>query len=166
MTKQEVIKFQEDGHAIMRRLISRLSAKDMVHKKVGGQWTVRDILAHLAAWKWECKEEIDRVLMDKATWQNLFEIAGGENDFNARVVAASRNRLVGEVIRDWENAHREFIKRIKRLSEEEYNHRSRQDNWHDGRPLTVASLFEYQYNNLEHEAGHTREIREAFGLVE
>jgi hypothetical protein len=55
MTKQrskaELLKDIQVEHARLDRVLSTLTAEDMTHPGVVGVWSVKDVLAHLAAWE-------------------------------------------------------------------------------------------------------------------
>lgn len=164
MEKQEVIQTFKAGHQKMADVVQKLSEEQMVKEKVLDDWSVKDILAHLSAWSWEAQKEIDRVLQSKATWHKLYFEKEGEDKFNKKEVAKRKKRSLEKIIDEWEESFRAEMTRLGELTEEEWTHQSDQDRWGDGTPVTVFSLYGYQYQGEDHEAAHAKQIRRHFGL--
>lgn len=165
MSKARAAKLLVDAHEKLGQVLKSLNGDQMTQVKVLGEWTVKDILAHLAAWNWECLEEIERALQDKATWHKLFEEEATEDEFNRIEVAKRRPKTVEEIRKEWEKSFQALITRVKNLSEAEWAHRSDQDHWQDGKPLTLGSLFDYGYTGESHEAGHAKQIQTYFRIT-
>lgn len=163
MEKQKVMQAFEASHQKMADVIQKLSKEQMVKEKVLDDWSVKDILAHLSAWSWEAIKEIDRVLQNKATWHKLFE-KKGEDKFNKREVAKRKKRSLEKIIDEWEKSFQAEMARVEKLTKREWLHQSNRDKWRDGRPVTVFSLYGYEYQGEDHEAAHAKQIREYFDL--
>ncbi len=164
MEKQEVIQLFKAGHQRMVEVVQKLSGEQMMGEKIFTDWTVKDILAHLGAWSWEAQKEIDRVLQDQPTWHKRFAKGKGEDAFNKEEVAKRRGKSLGDVIREWEESFELEMGRLSKLSEEEWTHQSKGDKWEDGTPVTVSSLYKYEYEGENHEAAHAKQIEKHFGL--
>lgn len=164
MDKQQAIIWLKRGHRKLEKVISSLNEEQMTRIPVLGKWTVKDIIAHLIAWNWEAAKEIERILNNKATWHKLFEETSGENKFNEIEVKKRKDKNFNEAIQDWEESFQHVIKEIEALSLKEWNHQSGKDTWEDGSPLTIASLFDYEYEGDEHEGGHANQVIRFFKL--
>lgn len=164
LDKEQVIKILKDEHGKLALLINCLSSGQLEEEKVLGEWAVKDILAHLSAWDWEYVDEINRVLQNKATWHKLYESRGGEDDFNKREVGKRKNRKFNEIFSEWQRSFRSLIKRVENLTEKEWSYRSGKDVWNNGKPLTLNSLFSYEYENVSYEGGHAEQIKAHFRL--
>jgi hypothetical protein len=162
MTKQEAINSIQAGHERLRESIGTLMDEQMTTIHIVENWTVKDILAHLAAWSWEYKKEIKRVLSNKATWHKLYADEEGESEFNKKEVKKRQTRTLAAVIAEWETSFQSTVETIQSLSHDEWMHQSGNDTWKDGRPLTVSSLFDYAYQGADHEGGHARQIANYF----
>lgn len=164
MNKDAVVKTFQSGHRKMAEVISRLDNKQKTEENVVGNWTVKDILAHLSAWAIEATKEVDRVLQNNPTWPSLYFKEKGENDFNQREVLKRRKWSLDKVMREWKESFQLEIARVRKLTDKEWNHQSNQDKWGDGAPVTVASLYGYEYLGENHEGAHARQIKEHFKL--
>lgn len=164
MEKQRVIETFRAGHQKMADVIRQLSKEQMVKEKILGSWSIKDILAHLSAWSLEAVKETDRILENKATWHKLYFEKEGEDKFNKREVARCKNRSLEEIIHEWEESFQAEMTRLEELTEEECLHQSNQERWGDGKPVTVYSLYGYEYQGEDHEAAHAKQIQGHFDL--
>ena len=118
-------------------------------------WTLKDLLAHIAAWDELLLPAIDELVAGR---RPRF---GRTSVFNKRAVDASRALGYGEVLRDVRAAHTTLMKRIASLSDEAWADRSRHRyRWGDRTPMTIASLFAYSYKEETHYGGHAKEIED------
>ncbi|MCA9390566.1 maleylpyruvate isomerase N-terminal domain-containing protein [candidate division WWE3 bacterium] len=164
--KDTEIQNLKKAHEEMQMVLQSLNSDQKTTILIHDTWTVKDIIAHLAAWNWEVITEIERILEDGATWDKLYTEAETEDDFNKRMIEQRRHHTLPEVVEEWENSFADLLATIEQLSEEQWTHQSGQDVWSspplEGEPITVYSLFDYHYKEKHHEAGHAKEILEYF----
>jgi hypothetical protein len=121
-----------------------------------GDWTVREIIAHIAAWDREVLHGLEDVLAGRrvryADWD--------EDEFN-RTVA---RRVVGQ---SWESiradavaANAALCTRIREVKAQ-YWERAADAKWPDGSRMTPASVLLYTYLGGTHYAGHAAELEAA-----
>ena len=70
-TRQATITNEREGFLSVLETIGQLTDEQMLQPGVLGTWSVRGIIAHLAAWNWRIIEEIDAILRDEAGWVSL-----------------------------------------------------------------------------------------------
>lgn len=157
--RQETIKRYKDEHEKLKKLVESLPEAKVLMSNTLGEWSIKDIVAHLAAWNWEAIDEVDRVLKDEATWPARYEDKAGEDDFNRKQVEKRKTLNWQKVLKDFDNSFWKQIERMEQLSEEEWRHQSRNQTWSDGTPVTVYSLFAYEYEGEGHEGGHAVQIK-------
>jgi len=162
MKKQDVIKKFRDGHKKMMDAIRQLDNRQMTEEKVLIDWTVKDILVHLSAWSREAVKEIDRVLKDKSIWPTLYNCKEGEDKFNEKVIRENKDKSLEMVIKEWKNSFESEMKKLEDVSKEEWLYQSKNKKWRDGSPVTVFSLYGYEYQGEQHEAAHATQIRKYF----
>lgn len=144
----------------LKKLVSLLSEEQVLKQKTLDNWSVKDIFAHLAAWNWEAIDEVKRVLKNQATWPARYEDKAGEDEFNRKEVEKRKDKSWEEVLQEWDDSFWAQVKRMEQLSENEWKHQSGNLFWRDGTPVTVYSLFAYEYKGEGHEGGHVKEIKE------
>ena len=68
MNQEETILFFKTDHQKLENIISKLTRKQMTEEMVQGNWTVKDIIAHISAWNWELITQTDLVLSGRRPW--------------------------------------------------------------------------------------------------
>lgn len=134
-----------------------LDERTLTESPVLDDWTVKDILAHIAAWdRWE--HQVMRQMVEGEAPD--FTAVQDVDRFNAAVVEMWRARTLGEVLTELENARAVWTAWLQSLPVEEFFRRRRYDNdeWFFPDCLRVQ---------WEHDAEHAQQIvawREARGL--
>lgn len=157
--RRETIERYKKEHESLKKLVVSLSEEQVTKPNTVGEWSVKDIVAHLAAWNWEAIDEVERVLKNEATWQARYDDKKGESEFNRKEVKKRRGMSWKEVLKDFDDSFWAQIKRMEQLSEDAWKHRSENQAWSDGTPVTVYSLFSNEYEGEGHEGGHAVQIR-------
>ena len=148
---ETVASFRADMERLLD-IVSQLSEEER-GRTIYGDWTIKDVLAHIAAW-------------DRALVRGLDELLAGrrpafadyrEADFNAQVVSDSRETPFDAVLAEAKEAHETLTRRITALTDEEWE-RSSAYRWGNLTPMTAGSLFDYSYKGETHYGGHTKEI--------
>lgn len=146
-------RFRADMARLLR--IAENLSSDQQQSFIYGDWTVKEMLVHVAAWDRELARGLDELLTGRRpTFASLVEAA-----FNARAVEAGRAAPFAEVLVEFREAHEALVGRIEALSDEEWQ-RSSPHRWGNRTAMTVASLFGYTYKGATHYGGHAREIEE------
>jgi hypothetical protein len=94
-----------------------LSEADLEAPGVVGEWSVRETLAHIAAWEQEGARRIDLIVNGGGAglrWPDRQD----ENEFNAAAVAACRGLSTPQVVRRLEDAHRDFTQMVAACADE------------------------------------------------
>jgi uncharacterized damage-inducible protein DinB len=147
-------RFRQD----VKRLLAAVDQLPPTLKKapILGEWTLKDVLAHVAAWDRELLSAVDQLLAGKRPGL----IGYRESDFNAGVIAATRSASLTDILREARAANRALLRRLRQLPSRRWralsSHRRR-----DGRAISVASLCEYTYQGGTHYAGHAAQIEAA-----
>lgn len=157
--RQKTIEQFKKEHTELKKLVSSLPEEKVLEQKTSGKWSIKDVIAHLAAWNWEITDEVDRVLKDQATWPKRYEDKIGEDEFNKKAVENRKNKSWKEILKEWDGSFWAQIKRMEQISEDKWKHQAGSQTWNDGTPVTVYSLFAYEYEGEGHEGGHAKQIR-------
>ena len=142
-------------HADMARLlaaVSRIPEERRGHV-ISGDWTVKEILAHVAAWDREVVRGLDELLAGRRPALVSYR----EDEFNAQTAQASRGKSLTDVLTEVQDAHEQLISRVERLTDDQWQQPAPYQ-WSDQTPMTIASLFGYTYKGQTHYAGHAAEI--------
>ncbi len=145
--------------ADMDRLLGALAtlAPEQQVRVLYGDWIVKDILAHIAAWDRALARGVDELLAGHRPAFVAYASPAGEDEFNDRAVEAARTLPLEAVLAEARAAHEALVARIEALTDEEWVWSS-PFRWGNGQPMTVWSLFDYSYNGATHYGGHANEI--------
>lgn len=146
------------------RVVGRLSEAQRV-SPVYGAWTVKEVLAHIAAWDRELARAVDELLAGQRPTFVQYATRAGEAKFNAEAVDASRALSFGDVLDESRSAHDALVHRVEALTEDEWR-RSSPYRWGNRTPMTVWSLFDYTYKGATHYGGHAKEIEQWLARLE
>jgi hypothetical protein len=94
-----------------------LSDADICRPNVVGAWSIKNVLAHIAAWEQEGARRIDEITRGNGpalTWPSREE----EDSFNAAAAAASEGRTVDQVVKSLEEAHQDFMDLLATFGDE------------------------------------------------
>jgi len=134
-----------------------LNERMLTEVPVLGGWTIKDMLAHIAAWdRWELRE-MKRMANGEAPDLTAVRDVDG---FNAAVVAAWRDRTLDEVLAELQGARAAWVAWLQTLPEEEFFRRR----LFEGEDWSFPGCVEVQW---KHDAGHAAQVlawREAGGL--
>ena len=114
-----IARLQAERHRLEQNLAT-LTAEEMLLPGVVGEWSVKDILAHLADW-----ESHMPVWMEAARRGDpVMEIEAGLNwkqfeDFNQRIYARHRDQSLEEVLDYFHQTHAQFMKMVEDMPEDE-----------------------------------------------
>jgi hypothetical protein len=160
MSLEGTIQFFIDDHQKLEDVLSKLTNKQINHEKVQGDWTVKDIIAHISAWNWELIKQANLVLARKKPWYTDIP----EADFNNKAVKKRRLWSLEQVILEWRNSFDALMTKLKSFSQEEWKFELDNEEWPEGGKVTVASIFGYRYNEEGHEGGHAKVIQRYFSI--
>lgn len=95
-----------------------LTEAEMTTPGVAGDWSVKDMLAHVATWEEEALKYLPLVLVGGRPPR--YASYGGIDAFNARMTEAKRGMSLAEVQRHLEATHRQLIAYLRRVPEEQF----------------------------------------------
>ncbi len=110
----------------LEQLLSQLSETEMVQPGAVSEWSVKDVLAHLADWeahmlvwleKARCGEKVESP--DPGLKWNQWD------KFNARVYEAHKDQPLDEVQKYFQDTHEQFMAMVESMPEEEMLERGR-----------------------------------------
>ena len=95
-----------------------LTEAEMMTPGVAGEWSVKDMLAHVATWEEEALKYLPLVLAGGRPPR--YASYGGIDAFNARMTEAKRGLSLDEVQRLLVETHRLLIAYLQRVPEEQF----------------------------------------------
>lgn len=142
------------GHKHVCDAVDGLSDEGWEIPKVTTEWSVKNVIAHLASFELMLGDALDSVIDPSAETPTLQKKARGRN-FNADEVAARADRTHRDVFDEYEKAHERVIELARRLTPE----RLREPGtipWY-GEQYSLDDLIVYA--NYAHKREHSAQIR-------
>jgi hypothetical protein len=150
MRKAELITQLESENQDWEALLANIGEDRMEEPGVGGTWSIKDIVAHLTAWRRRTVARLEAVAKGQPEpapeWPaDLHD----DDEINAWFHARDRGKSVREVLSEARGVFQQLVSAIQKLPEESLGDPARFP-WMQGTPITGATLFGHFHD--EHEA--------------
>jgi hypothetical protein len=154
-SKAQALARLEEERALLEERVASLDPGSMLRPGVVGEWSVKDVLAHLADWE---EHMLDWVASSRRgervpgpepglSWNRL-------KDFNRRVFERHRDERLDQVVEYFRGAHGRFMELVAAMPEEEMLKRGRY-------PLTgKQAIYDWLLQYAAHDAWARRRIGE------
>src|SRR5438876_3510027 len=97
MDKQQLLKQLEKAWAALKESYAGLSDAQLTEPGVMGEWSVKDILAHVTTWEEEALKYLPLILTGGRPPRYIQ--SGGIDAFNAQMVEQKQELVLSEVLR-------------------------------------------------------------------
>jgi hypothetical protein len=148
--KAELLNSMHTGYTVFETLLAPLNQEQMTKSGVNGEWSVKDILAHLTSWHRHLLHLIEVTKRGKEP----SDIPSGltEEQINKQFYQQNKHLPLGTVLENFRSTYRQVDDWVNALSEEDL----RKSPWPGSAPLAgfVAG------NTYEHYEEHARPIQE------
>jgi hypothetical protein len=96
-----------------------LSGEQMEQPGAAGDWSVKDVLAHVTTWEEESLKHLPLIARKERapTYKNLY---GGIDAFNAQMAAAKKDLALDEVLRQLHATHGQLVEYVAAAPEEQF----------------------------------------------
>jgi hypothetical protein len=132
--KKKLLQNLEKAWTNFRESYDGLSEEELLKPGVTGQWSVKDIIAHVTTWEGETLKHLSGMLKGKK-YPRYSVTYGGIDAFNAQKTAENKSLSLPEVVRRQDKVHRRLIHFIETVPEEfldsktRFRHRLRMDTY-------------------------------------
>jgi uncharacterized protein (TIGR03083 family) len=103
--KADVMKSLDSAWDELRSLIDSMSQAEMLEPGVVDEWSVKDLLGHIAFWADRAANTLTMVAAGRGDKVPGPETEDELNEWNAREAAAREGKTLEELRTDWERAH-------------------------------------------------------------
>lgn len=124
MTKQQLLDKLERAWADLQASFAGMSEAQMTTPGVTGDWSVKDILAHVTTWEEEALRMMP-VILENKTPPRYVDQYGGLNAFNAQMSAQKRDLPLAEVLAQLDATHRRLIEYVQRAPDDQITRETR-----------------------------------------
>jgi hypothetical protein len=149
-TKAQFLDDMRDEQAYWETLLRDIGEDNMTQPGVAGEWSIKDIVAHLTGWRRRTVGRFQAALRHEPTpppiWPAHLQT---DDEINAWIYAANRDRPLDDVLRDSRDVFDQLMETLDAFPEEELLD-STHFPWLEGEPLTATALFGHFHE--EHEA--------------
>lgn len=154
MTKQELIYHLETTRETFLDAIINLPIEAYELPGVIGDWTLKDILAHLSRWEAELIKLLWQTQQGKKPSSVHFEPGLDVDRINAQWLQESKQRSLERVLEDFHAVRNQTILRVEGFAEKDLNDPHRYP-WLKGTPLCTWIAND----SYEHEKEHLQDIQ-------
>jgi hypothetical protein len=147
ITKTELLQAIRDAHARWQTLLSEIPEPWMVLPGAAGEWSVKDVIAHMA---WGHRENLGVIRARALVGSELWQLS--EDERNAAVFEQNRTRSLPDVQAEYHQVFQEYLEAIESLSEADLNDPSRFDlmprEWRPWRILYDPTHYEHHMQSI------------------
>ncbi len=148
-SKAQVLDDLKDEQARWEALLQDIGEEHMTQPGVAGEWSIKDIVAHLTGWRRRTVGRLQAALRHEPTppppWPQYLQT---DDEINAWIYAANRDRPLADVLRDSQDVFQQLVETLAAFPEEELLALGRL-RWLEGEPVTGATFFAHFHE--EHE---------------
>jgi hypothetical protein len=124
MNREQLLRRLDKAWSTIKTSYAGLSDSELLSPGVTGQWSVRDILAHVTTWEEEALKYLPLIL--KGGRPPLYSHKyGGIDAFNALMTEQKRGLSLAEVLRQLDETHRGLVDYIRSVPEEQFTRETR-----------------------------------------
>jgi hypothetical protein len=123
MNREQLLTRLDNAWAALGESYAGLTEAEMLAPGVAGDWSVKDMLAHVATWEEEALKYLPLII--NGGRPPRYASYGGIDAFNARMTEAKRQLSLAEVERLLEETHRQLIAYLRRVPEEQFTTETR-----------------------------------------
>ena len=146
MNKQQLIHKLEQSWAAFKEAYAGLTEEQLTEPGVTGDWSVKDMLAHVSWWEEEALKYLPKIL-EGGRPPRYSVLYGGIDAFNAQMTERRRMLTLSEAQKQLDETHGRLIEYLQSAPEEQFASETR-----FRRRLRLDTYSHYPI--------HTREIRE------
>jgi hypothetical protein len=117
MDKQQLLKQLEKAWTAIKESYAGLSDSQLTEPGVMGNWSVKDILAHVTTWEEEALKHLPLII--EGGRPPRYVTFGGIDAFNAQMTEQKRSLSLADVRRQLDDTHRRLIDFVESMSEDQ-----------------------------------------------
>ena len=143
MTKQELLKVIQKEREALEAALAGLTPEQMTAPGVMGEWSVKDILGHMALW--ESRLVTFLYSNERGVPPKMLHGQAEVDKVNAESYAEQHERPLDRVLADYHAVHAQLLKRLDKLTDRDLSDPQR-FKWMEGEPLeklVAGDTFEH-----------------------
>ena len=146
----EIVEYVNFGRKSLLESIEGLSNTELTDVPFSGDWTIKDVLAHIIGWDYRIIGILPLIVAGRA--EEMLRVDVEEQ--NRQAVAAFKDKSIAEVLAEIQETHRQVLNLLTEMDFTEIDRRHERQ----GRIITIRS---YVIDTMiEHERHHAFEIEQ------
>jgi hypothetical protein len=149
MSKAQLLSELQDEQAAWEALLRSIDEAHMTEPGVGGEWSMKDIVAHLTGWRQRTVGRLQAALRHQPEpappWPSHLQT---DDEINAWMIASNRDRPFSAVLQENRAVFQQLVDTLSAFPEAELMNIHR-FGWLEGEPLSGAVFFAHFHE--EHE---------------
>ena len=149
ISKTQLLAELNNENAYWLALLDDIGEANMTQPEVAGGWSIKDIVAHLTAWRRRTVRRLQAILNHESDFTPPWPSELQEDDeINAWIYESNRDRPLADVLRISDEVFQQLVEAIDAFSEDELQDPQRFE-WLEGEPLSGKLVFSHFHE--EHE---------------
>ncbi|HXF63616.1 MAG TPA: DinB family protein [Caldilineaceae bacterium] len=124
MNREQLLNRLDKAWIALKESYAGLSEAQLTEPGVTGDWSVKDILAHITTWEEEALKHLPLILQG-GTPPRYSAQYGGLDAFNALMAAQKRDLSLADVLGQLDETHRRLIAYVQHAPEEQFTRETR-----------------------------------------
>lgn len=124
MKKQQLLDKLEQSWAVFKASYEGLTEALLTEPGVTGDWSVKDILAHMSWWEEEALKHLPYILQGGRP-PRYADLYGGIDAFNAKMTEIKRDLSLAEVLRQLDETHLRLIQYVRSVPDDQFSSETR-----------------------------------------
>ena len=120
MKKQQLLSKLELAWQQFKQSIDRLTESQMTEPGVIGDWSIKDILAHISTWEEEALKNLP-IILNGGRVPRYKDLYGGLDAFNAQMTAQKSGLSLSEIGLQLDTIHKQLLVYLDTIPEENFN---------------------------------------------
>ncbi len=155
MIKKDFVKMILSARSSLDSMLSKFTREQMEVQGAGNEWTVKDIIAHIAWYENEMVSLLRQHTLEGSEWWNL-----PLQERNASIYSNARNEELNDVMENEAQTYKRMLKLLEGLDEQEINDPSAFSGMpSDWQPWSVIAS-----NTYEHYQDHFDQLEELLNI--
>jgi uncharacterized protein (TIGR03083 family) len=124
MDRQQLLEKLDKAWSAIQESYAGLPESKLTEPGVAGDWSVKDILAHVTTWEEEALKYLPLIL-EGGRPPRYSTMYGGIDAYNAQMTEQKRGLSLSEVLRQMDETHRRLIDYLQSVPEEQFGRETR-----------------------------------------
>lgn len=124
MNRAQLLEKVEKAWRDFQASYAGLTEAEMLEPGVVGEWSVKDVIAHVTIWEAEALKHLPTILAGGRT-PRYADTHGGIDAFNAQTMESACRRPLAQVLQNQAQTHRRLLDYLKEVPEEAFARETR-----------------------------------------